>query len=261
MDSIIITGVLITFALLGILFLKGYLDKRRIERAREMMDLNDDLRRMQNAMAIIPNVYFDIPTRIFMLKRTMQLISKILESNSDHQTLNTLYQDIEIQLAKTLSQKDDSVKRLGVRGKVDNPDVAHEIRTMVKFLHDQILKSVKSGLIPKAHGSRVVKNLKIIMQRTIIDMNYNMAQGILRTKKLRPALSKFKLTLGLVIKSPLKQYLTPLKDELEKTIAKIENQMSNDRKKLNERSSGQLASGMDKMKEKEDWDVKKNIYD
>jgi hypothetical protein len=99
------------------------------------------------------------------------------------------------------------------------------------------------------------------MQRTVIDMNYNMAQGILRTKKLRPALSKFKLTLGLVIKSPLKQYLTPLKDELEKTIAKIENQMSNDRKKTNERSAGQLSSGMDKMKEKEDWDVKKNIYD
>ncbi|MGR6874482.1 hypothetical protein ACU6U9_19810 [Pseudomonas sp. HK3] len=261
MDSIIVTGALITFALLGGLFLKGYLDKRRIEKAREMMDLNDDLRRMQNAMAVIPNIYFDAPTRIFMLKRTMQLINKILETNSDHQTLNTLYQDLEIQLEKTLAQKDDSVKRLSKRGKVDNPDAAHDIRTMVKFLHDQILKSVKSGLIPKAHGSRVVKNLKIIMQRTVIDMNYNMAQGILRTKKLRPALSKFKLTLGLVIKSPLKQYLTPLKDEIEKTIANIEGKLAIDRKKSNDRSSGQLASGMDKMKEEEDWEVKKNIYD
>lgn len=261
MDSIIVTGALITFVLLGGLFLKGYLDKRRIEKAREMMDLNDDLRRMQNAMAVIPSIYFDVPTRIFMLKRTMQLISKILETNTDHQTLNTLYQEMEIQLDNTLKQKDDSVKRLAKRGKIDNPDTAHEIRTMVKYLHDQIIKSVKNGLIPKAHGSRVVKNLKIIMQRTIIDMNYNMAQGILRTKKLRPALSKFKLTLGLVIKSPLKQYLTPLKDELEKTIAKLENQLSIDRKKSSERSAGQLSSGMNKIQEEENWEVKKNIYD
>jgi hypothetical protein len=261
MDSIIVLGTLLLVTLVSSIFIKGYLDKRRIEKAREMVDLHDDLRRMQNAMAVIPSIYLDVPTRIFMLKRTMQLINKLLEANSDNQSLNALYQDMEVQLEKALSQKDDSVKRLSQRGKVDNPDTGHEIRTMVKFLHDQILKAVKSGLIPKAHGSRVVKNLKIIMQRTIIDMNYNMAQGILRTQKLRPALSKLKVTLGLVIKSPLKQYLTPLKEELEKTINDIEKKLLIERKKSSDRSGGKLASGMDKIKEEEDWETKKNIYD
>lgn len=261
MDSIIVLGTLLLVTLVSSIFIKGYLDKRRIEKAREIVDLHDDLRRMQNAMAVIPSIYLDVPTRIFMLKRTMQLVSKLLEGSSDNHNLNALYQDMESQLEKALTQKDDSVKRLNKRGKVDNPDTAHEIRAMVKFLHEQIVKSVKSGLIPKAHGSRVVKNLKVIMQRTVIDMNYNMAQAILKTQKLRPALSKLKVTLGLVIKSPLKQCLTQLKEELEKTIKSIESKLAIESKKANARSGGQLASGMDKIKEEEDWDTKKNIYD
>lgn len=261
MDSMIIVGTLLVVTLISSIFIKGYLDKRRIEKAREIVDLNDDLRRMQNAMAVIPNLYFDIPTRVFMLKRTMYLIHKLLELNKDNQNLTNLHEDMEEQLQKTLTLKDDSIKRLGKRGKVEDPDTAHEIRTMVKFLHDQTLKSVKSGLIPKPHGSRVVKNLKIIMQRTVIDMNYNMAQGILRAQKLRPALSKLKLTLGLVIKSPLKQYLTPLKEELENSIKEVEEKLSIERKKSNDRSAGKLASGVDKIKEEEDWETKKNIYD
>jgi len=261
MDSIIIIGTLLVITIVSSIFIKNYLEKRRIEKARELVDLHDDLRRMQNAMNVIPMVYFDIPTRIFMLKRTMQLIAKVLEYGQDNQSLNAIYQDMEIQLEKTLEQKDDSVKRLNKHSKVDHPDTAHEIRQTVKFLHDQILKSVKGGLIPKAHGSRVVKNLKIVMQRTVIDMNYNMARQFMQSKKLGPALSKLKVTLSLVIKSPLKQALTPLKDELEKNIKKLEKRLYEERRKASQRSANKLASGMDKIQEEEEWERKKNIHD
>jgi len=112
MDSIIVLGTLLLVTLVSSIFIKGYLDKRRIEKAREIVDLHDDLRRMQNAMAVIPSIYLDVPTRIFMLKRTMQLVSKLLEGSSDNHNLNALYQDMESQLEKALTQKDDSVKRL-----------------------------------------------------------------------------------------------------------------------------------------------------
>ena len=52
-----------------------------------------------------------------------------------------------------------------------------------------------------------------------------------------------------------------LKEELEKTIKSIESKLALESKKANARSGGQLASGMDKIKEEEDWDTKKNIYD
>lgn len=261
MDSLIIIGTLMVVTLVSSIFIKNYLEKRRIEKARELVDLHDDLRRMQNAMGGVPSIYFDIPTRIFMLKRTMQLIAKVLEYGQDNQNLNALYQEMEVQLEKTLEQKDDTVKRFNKRSKIDDPDTAHEVRQMVKFLHDQILKSVKSGLIPKAHGSRVVKNLKVVMQRTVIDLNYNISQSLLRNKKLAAALSKLKVTLALVIKSPLKQSLTPLKDELEKTIKQVEKKLFQDRKKTSKTSSNKLSSGMDKIKEEEEWESKKNIYD
>lgn len=261
MDSLFIIGTLLVVTLVGSIFVKGYIDKRRIEKARELVDLHDDLRRMQNAMAVIPGVYFDIPTRIFVLKRTMQLIAKVLEIGQENQTLNALYHEMEVQLEKTLEVKDDSVKRLKKRGKIDHPDKAHEIRQMVKFLHEQIIKSVKAGLIPKAHGTRVVKNLKTAMQRTIIDMNYYLAMDSYRNQKLRPALGKFKVTLGLIIKSPIKKYLEELKNEVEKRIKDIEKKLMAERRRANEASANKLASGVDKIQEDEAWESKKNIYD
>lgn len=261
MDSLIILGTLLVVTLVSSIFIKNFLEKRRIEKARELVDLHDDLRRMQNAMHVIPVVYFDVPTRIFMLKRTMQLISKILEYGKDNSALNALYQEMEVQLEKTLEQKDDSVKRLNKRSKIEDQDTAHEIRTVVKFLHDQILKSVKGGLIPKAHGSRVVKNLKIIMQRTVIDMNYNMAKQFIQGDKLAAALSKLKVTLSLVLKSPMKQSMAKFKEELERNIQAVEKKLYAERRKASERSANKLATGVDKIKEEEDWESKKNIYD
>ncbi|GAA6133716.1 hypothetical protein NBRC116188_05050 [Oceaniserpentilla sp. 4NH20-0058] len=261
MDSIIVLGALLVITLISSIFVKNYLEKRRIEKARELVDIHDDLRRMQNAMNIIPGIYFDIPTRIFMLKRTMLLISKVLELGQDNQNLNALYQDLEIRLEKTLEAKDDSVKRMNKHSQINDPDTAHEIRQTIKFLHDQILKSVKTGLIPKSQGSRVVKNLKVIMQRTVMDMHYNIAQHLLSNKKFGPAMSKFKVTLSLVLKSPSKQALTPFKDELERVIKKIEHRLNEGRKKASQQSANKLSSGMDKIKEEEDWESKKNIYD
>ena len=261
MDSLIILGTLLVVTLVSSIFIKNYIEKRRIEKARELVDLHDDLRRMQNAMHIIPSVYFDLPTRIFMLKRTMQLIAKVLEYGQENQNLKALYQEMEIQLEKTLEKKDDSVKRLNVRSKVEDPDTAHEIRQMVKFLHEQILKSVKSGLIPKAHGSRVVKNLKIIMQRTVMDMNYNLARSFAANKKLGAALSKFKVTLSLILKSPIKQSLAPFKEDLERTIKKVEERLYEERRKASQASANKLATGVDKIQQEEEWEIKKNYID
>lgn len=89
---------------------------------------------------------------------------------------------------------------------------------MIKFLHGQILTGVKSGLIPRAHGSRVVKNLKVMMHRLAPDLNYNLARAALRSNKLRPALGKFRVALGLCLKSPIKNSLNKQQEQLETPI-------------------------------------------
>lgn len=261
MDSMLIFGVLIALLLVSSIFLKSYLDKKRIERAREMVDLHDDLRRMQNAMALIPDLYLDIPTKVFMIKRIMQLINKVQQVGNESEKLKMLYMDLEQQLNKVLNSKDDSTKRLNQWGKINDPDTAHEIRTVTKYLHGQILACVKSHLIPRSHGSRVVKNLKIIMHRIALDLNYNLARNALRMKKLRPALGKFKMARGLLIKSPIKQHLKDQLQELEASIEKVEKMLVSQRKAASAATANKLASGINKIEEDEAWDNKKNIYD
>ena len=261
MDSMLIFGVLILLTLVTSVFLKSYLEKKRIARAREMVDLHDDLRRMQNAMAIIPDLYLDVPSKIFMIKRIMQLVDKVQEVGNESDSLKMLNQDLQGQLSKILNSKDDSVKRLSQWGKINDPDTAHEIRTVSKFLHGQVLLCVKTSLVPRSHGSRVVKNLKIIMHRVALDLNYNLARNAMKANKLRPALGKLKVAKGLLLKSPIKQHLKTQLAELETLIEKTEKKIVAQRKASSEATANKLSSGMDKIEEEEAWDNKKNIYD
>jgi hypothetical protein len=226
-----------------------------------MVDLHDDLRRTQSAMAVIPDLYLDLPTKIFMIKRIIQLVNKVQKAGNESESLAMLTLDLEAQLAATLNTKDDSVKRLSQWAKIDHPDTAHEIRTMSKYLHGQILACVKNNLIPRAHGARVVKNLKIIMHRISLDLNYNLAKNAIKANKLRPALGKLKVAKRALLKSPIKQHLKAQLEELEKLIEKIENKMLKQREETASVTENKLASGMDKIKEEEALEAKKNMYD
>jgi hypothetical protein len=261
MDSTLIFAVLIVIVIMGSFFLKSYLDKKRLARAREMVDLHDDLRRMQNAMAIIPDLYLDMPTKVFMIKRIIQLVSKIQQTGNESESLKMQAADLDSQLAEIVKRKDDDVKRLSQWGKIDDPDTAHEIRNMAKYLHSQILVCVKSHLLPRSHGSRVVKNLKIIMHRVALDLNYNIAKNAIRANKLRPALGKLKLARGLLLKSPIKQHLKTQIIDIETLIEKTEKMLVAARKTSTEATANKLASGVDKIDEDDAWDSKKNMYD
>jgi len=261
MDTLIVLGVLIVITLFGSLAIKSQLEKRRILRARLLVDLHDDLRRMQSALAIIPEAYLDVPTKLFMIKRLMQLVNQVQEVGSPSESLTKLHTDLEGQLDKALESKDDSAARLAKWTKIDNADTAHEIRQLIKYLHDQIISTVKTGLVPRAHGSRVVKNLKIMMHRIALDLNYSLARSYLKANKLRPALGKLRVALGVSLKSPIKQFLKTQRSELEGLIEQTEKKIISQRKKANKSTEDKLAKGLDKLQEEEDRDTKKNIYD
>jgi hypothetical protein len=261
MDTLIVLGVLVIITLVGSIAIKTQMEKRRILRARLLVDLHDDLRRMQSALAVIPEVYLDIPTKLFMIKRLMQLVNQVQETGSPSESLTSLHSDLQEQLDKTLEAKDDSAARLAKWTRIDSADAAHEIRILIKYLHGQILSTVKTGLVPRAHGSRVVKNLKIMIHRIALDLNYTMARSYLKANKPRPALGKLRVALGVTLKSPIKQYLKTQHSELEKLIEQTEKKIINQRKQANKTTEDKLAKGLDKMQEEEDRDTKKNIYD
>ena len=261
MDTLIVLGVLIIITLVGSIVIKSQLEKRRILRARLLVDLHDDLRRMQSALAVIPEVYLDVPTKLFMIKRLMQLVDQVQEAGSPSESLKSLHSDLQEQLDKTLETKDDSVARLAKWTRIDSADAAHEIRQLIKYLHDQILSTVKTGLVPRSHASRVVKNLKVMMHRIALDLNYSLARSYLKANKLRPALGKLRVALGVTLKSPIKQFLKTQHSELEKLIAQTEKKIISQRKQANKSTEDKLAKGLDKLQAEENRDTKKNIYD
>jgi hypothetical protein len=261
MDSTLIFAMLIVIVIMGSFFLKSYLDKKRLARAREIVDLHDDLRRMQNAMAIIPDLYLDVPTKIFMIKHIIQIVSKLQKIGNESESLKVQAADLDSQLAEIVKHKDDAVKRLSQWGEIDKPDTAHEIRNMAKYLHSQILVCVKSHLLPRSHGSRVVKNLKVIMHRVTLDLNYNIAKSAIKVNQLGPALGKLRLAKGLLLKSPIKQYLKNQLIDIDSLIEKTEKLLVAARKKSTEATGNKLASGIDKIDKDDAWDSKKSMYD
>lgn len=260
-SSIAIIGILMMAALVVSIFIKSYLDKKRIANAREMVELQDDLRRMQAAMSIIPDLYFDVPTKIFMFKRVIQLASKLQEFTGEDAKLNILMGTMQEQLQKIQGSKDNRAARLTQWSKINNPDTAHEARSMIKFLHGQMVIAVKSSLIPKALGTRVVANLKIMTPRLAMDLNYNLAQGALKLKKYRPALGKLRVTKTLLLKSNIKQHMKKQLTELDELIKSTETHLNAKRKKAQAQNVNKLADGVEDMNEKDQWDQKKNLYE
>ncbi len=260
MVTFIVLGVLILATLVGSIAMKSYMEKLRIARARQLVDLHDDLRRMQNALVVIPQVYIDTPTKLFMIKRLMQLIDQVQSTGNETSSLSALHQDLSTQLEKAINAKDDSVDRLSKWTQIDSADTAHEMKTLIKYLHSQIISAVKAGLIPRAHGTRVVKNLKVMAYRVGLDLNYSLARSALKMNKYRPALGKLRVALGIAIKSPLKQQLKPQRELLEKLIKQTEAKIEDNRKKGNT-SVNKLATGVDKINQDDELDNKKNLYD
>ena len=261
MITFIILGALILATLVGGIALKNQLEKRRIERARLLVDLHDDLRRMQSALAVIPHVYLDTPTKLFMIKRLMQIIEQVQEAGNETSGLSDMHQELQNQLESTIQTKDDSVARLAKWTPIDTADLAHEIKSLVKYLHGQIITAVKLGLIPRAHGSRVVKNLKVVTYRIGLDLNYTLARQALKLNKYRPALGKLRVALSIALKSPIKQYLKPQKETLEKLIEQTESKIERQREEKSKATTNKLASGVEKIKVEDDWEQKKNLYD
>lgn len=261
METMVILGVVLVAALVGSIFIKSYLEKKRIEQARKLVDLHDDLKRMQNAFSIIPEIYIDKPTKVFMIRRLMQLLSQVQEAGNESEGINIQLQELEFELDKVQQKPDDSVKRLGQCSKVSNADTAHEVKMAVKFLHTQMLTSVKSGLIPKSYGARIAKNLQVMASRLGLDLNYNMAKAAIQMKKWRPALGKLRMTKSIILKSPIKQYLEQQKKEVDTLISKTEAKLNETRIQNQANTQNKLAAGVEKIQEEESWEGKKNIYD
>jgi hypothetical protein len=99
------------------------------------------------------------------------------------------------------------------------------------------------------------------MTRISLDLNYNLAKNAIKANKLRPALGKLKVAKRALLKSPIKQHLKAQLEELEKLIEKIENKMLKQREETASVTENKLASGMDKIKEEEALEAKKNMYD
>lgn len=261
MEPLIALAALILVSLIGSVFMKNHLEKKRIARARMLVDLHDDLHRMQNAMAMLPELYLDNPTKLFMIKRIMQLIDTVQEVGSESNSLTMLHENLSAQLEKVMSSKDDSVKRLSKWGKLNNPDTAQEIRMHTKYLHSQVLMATKTRLIPRAHGARVVKNLKVIMYRIPLDLNFNLANAAIKSNKLRPALGKLKVALGLLLKSPIRQHLKTQQEQLNTLIKQTEEKIIAQQKAKSANTPNKLASGIEELDKEEDWNTKKNLYD
>jgi len=262
MEPMVLVGILFIVVVVVALLFRSYKEKRRIEQARRLVDLQDALRRMQNAINILPNIYLDKPTKVYMFKRLIHISRSIAEAEQSQAAAMAVLEDnLTSQMETTRNSPDTAVKNLSKWAEIPSQDAAHEMRRLVQFLHQEVIKSAKVGFIPKAHAARVIKNLRIVATRVPMDLTYALGKAALQTKKYRPALSKFKVAQGMIKRSPVRKHLTNQNGQLEKLIEKCEAKLKQIAEENKAKSGSSLAEGMDKMEEDSKWDQKKNYFE
>lgn len=258
----LIIGILFIVMVVVALLYRSYKEKRRIEQARLLVDLQDSLRRLQNAARALPDIYMDKPTKVFLFQRLTQIVNKIAETEqSEAPAMATLETEYASKMEAARSSPDTAVKNLSQWATIPSQDAAHEMRHLVKFFHQEVIKAAKSGAVPKAHAARVIKNLKITATRIPLDLTYALGQAALQTKKYRPALSKFKLAHGMIKRSPVRKHLAKQNSELEELIKKCDAKLQQIADANKAKTGNSLAEGMDKMEEESKWEQKKNYFE
>ena len=262
MEPIALVGILFIVVVVVALLYRSYKEKRRIEQARLLVDLQDALRRMQNAIDILPNVYLDKPTKVFIYKRLIHITRSIAETEQTQAAaMASLEDNLTSRMETARGSPDTAVKNLSQWAEIPSQDAAHEMRRLVQFLHQEVIKSAKSGFIPKAHAARVVKNLKITATRVPLDLAYALGKAAYQTKKYRPAMSKFKVAQGMIKRSPVRKHLSNQNGQLEELIKECEAKLKQIAEENKAKSGSSLAEGMDKIEEDSKWDQKKNYFE
>lgn len=262
MESIALIGVFLIVVLVVALLYRTYRERRRIEQARLLVDLQDALRRVQNATKVLPDVYLDKPTKVFIYKRLIQITRSIAETEpSESAAMANLEDNFTTHMETARNEKDDSVKRLSKWADIPSKDAAHEMRRSVQFLHQETVSAAKSGLIAKAHAMRVIKNLKVAAARIPLDMTFALGKAAYQTKKYRPALSKFNVAVGIIKRSPVRKYLAKQNEQIEELIKQTEAQLKKIADQNKAKSANSLAEGMDKIEQDSQWEQKKNYFE
>lgn len=262
MEPVALIGVLFIVIVVVALLYRSYKEKRRIEQARLLVDLQDALRRIQNVQQGLPETYLDKPTKVFIFKRLVQITQNIAEvEKAEAPAMGALEDEFTAKMEAARNSTDNAVKNLSQWVPIPSQDTAHEMRHLVKFLHQEVIKAAKAGFIPKAHAARVIKNLKITATRIPLDLTYELGKAAYKTKKFRPALSKFKVALGMIKRSPVRKHLTKQNKQLEELVKKCEAKLEEIAEANKAKTGNSLAEGMDKMEEDSKWDQKKNYFE
>lgn len=258
MTSTLIIAVALIAVLIISVIAKGALEKARIERARRLIDLQDDLRRLQNMLSAMPSPYLDKATRLLIYTELIYLLALTEKMSST----STQSQRDELEgLMEQAKLAPENPQRLAQWVPLTDPDVAQEIKLMLQNLHRLTLRANKESRVTRSHAAAVIKNIKIVMYRLPIDLNYGIGNAADKMNQQRKALGKFKVARGAILKSPVAKYLRNQQSELEERIAKLEGVLEVERKSRAKNTSNSLAEGMEKLAEDEAWETKKQIYD
>lgn len=256
-STLIIAAALLAILIISVIA-KGALEKARIEKARRLIDLQDDQRRLQNMLSAMPAAYLDKATRLLIYQELIHLLSV----NQKISGTSTQSQQDEIEgLAEKAKLTPDSPQRLAQWVPLTDPDAAQEIRLMLQNLHRITLRANKESRITRSHAAAVIKNIKIVMYRLPIDLNYGIGNAADKMGQQRKALGKFKVARGAILKSPVAKYLRTQQTELENRISQLETALEIDRKNKAKNTTNSLSEGMDKLAEEEAWETKKQLYD
>ncbi|MFD1701192.1 hypothetical protein ACFSB1_17820 [Halopseudomonas phragmitis] len=248
--ALVIGGLLI---LISIGFINHSLERARLERARQVADLNARLNVCDTVSIQLPGQFMSPELKSLLLRLEVQLLEQLVKVDRKNDSPGKRLDSTRQQLSSAEPEINNPPL------KVTSEAQAKDVRLMLENLHKLLTQAHKDGLIDKPALQRWSAQIRQFLINTALELFQSLAEQAMRQGKPRLAKLQYERAISYLQKHNNPAYTEHLQrlkhqhQQAEQLAAQHEHTSSDD--------NTELAAGLKAMEESDEAWKKKAVYD
>lgn len=259
--SIVISIVVLVVIVTIIAYIKHATENARLEKARQLSEYNNRVRRADYLLNDIPLQMLSNGLAVFLLEekqRALECIKNLCGRKIEAGALNAL----EATKQRLGQIQQEVAKKQQEPFAITSEKRAKELKSLLHELHRQVVSGYKSNRLNKMDANKFTQHIKGLLINTSIKLLNNMAKEAEKQEKFRTAIHYHTQAIEEFKKHNQNQQYNEKIKKIQTLIKTLEQQESEKAGAVeNPDASPQLLDQLDEMKGSEDPWKKKNVYD
>ena len=248
---LIVVGIVI-LVIIG--YINHMLETSKLQKAREVADLSDRMRRCADLSETLPGQMVSPGLKLLLTRLQLQFGERLLQLDKRNAALKSSLEPLRV-----LVSQGESIPVNNPPQKILTEAKAKEIRFQLEGLHGQIARAAQDGHLPAAEAKSRIKDIRDMLVQLHVEFFTNLGLQALQENQARQARLAFERGVQYVQKqndpARYQEYLKQLKAQLERANALV---LESAQPQAAEPS--ELTEGMKSLEDEDTW-KKKNIYD